>query len=135
MVDTFHDIPENGWQYENVIVDSFSVKQPDHYHQYYLNARIDGDYPYANLHVKLKITAPDSTVSEEVVSVKLAEKSGKWLGSGIGDVITFQVPILKRQELKQKGKYTVELEQYMRLENLPFIVSAGIKVEQQEEIF
>jgi gliding motility-associated lipoprotein GldH len=57
------------------------------------------------------------------------------VGSGLGDVITFQVPILHRKILNQKGKYTVTIAQDMRLESLANIVSAGLRVEQQEEIY
>jgi gliding motility-associated lipoprotein GldH len=135
LVDQFHSIPESGWHYEHTIIDSFEVTNPAFYHQYFLNLRVDGDYAYSNLHVKLITTAPDSSSREEILTVTLAEKSGKWLGKGLGDVLTFQIPILEKLELKQKGKYTVSLEQHMRLESLPHILSAGIKVEQQEEIF
>lgn len=135
MVDNFHDIPEEGWQYQNVVIDSFEVTNPHLYHQYYVNLRINGDYAYSNIHVKLTTISPDSSTKEEIIPILLAEKSGRWLGSGLGDVLTFQVPVMGKQEFKQKGKYTVKLEQYMRLEFLPNIVSAGMKIEQQEEIF
>ncbi|NBV56309.1 MAG: hypothetical protein EBR72_00655 [Bacteroidetes bacterium] len=69
------------------------------------------------------------------ISIPLAEKSGKWLGTGLGSTITFQEPILHRKLFDLHGKYYITLEQNMRLENLSNVISAGIKVNKQEEIF
>ncbi|MDA8886498.1 gliding motility lipoprotein GldH [Bacteroidia bacterium] len=135
MVDRYHDIPENGWQYEHIVTDSFEISEPGYYHLISANLRITGDYPYANIHLKVDITSPDGKTTKHKVPVELAEKSGKWLGSGLGDIVTFQTPIFHRKFLNQKGKYTFEITQDMRLETLPSVVAAGIRVEQQEEIF
>lgn len=135
LVDRYHELPEDGWQYEHIITDTFVVEKPGFYHQIFANLRISGDYPYANIYLKLNITKPDGTKKSEVITVDLAAKSGKWLGSGLGDVITFQSPILHRKYLDQKGKYTIEIEQNMRLETLANVLAAGIRVEQQEEIY
>jgi gliding motility-associated lipoprotein GldH len=135
LLDEHTSIKESGWQYHDSLHYTFEVTQKDHYHQLFANLRINSDYPYANLHLKLNITFPDSTQKEYKVPVQLAEKSGKWIGSGLGDIITLQAPILHRKLLNQKGKYHISVTQDMRLETLFHIVSAGIKVEQQEEIF
>jgi gliding motility-associated lipoprotein GldH len=135
LVDRYHDIPEAGWQYEQVVTDSFEVVKSDHYHQISANIRVTGDYPYANIHMKATITDPDGKSTEYKVPMPLAEKSGKWLGTGLGDVITFQTPILHRKLLTKKGKYSITIAQDMRLETLKSIRSAGVKVEQQEEIY
>ena len=132
LVDSFHELPETGWKYSEVLIDSFKVNNPDNYHQLLANIRINGDYQYANIYLKINITSPDSSQKEEIVTLTLADKTGKWLGSGSGDVITYQEPILGKQKFT-KGTYYVQLEQYMRLEMLPNVVSAGIKVEQLEE--
>lgn len=135
LVDRYHELPEDGWHYEHTVTDTFVVEKPGHYHQIYANLRVSGDYPYANIYLKLNITKPDGTQKSEILTVPLAAKSGKWLGSGLGDAITFQTPILHRKYLDQKGKYTIEIEQNMRLETLANILSTGIRVEQQEEIY
>ncbi len=134
LVDSFHELPESGWSYNNIVQDSLEVKEPEFYHQMFANLRISGDYNYANIFLKLTIIAPDSSQKEEVVTLDLADKTGKWLGSGIGDKITFQLPVLDKQKLKEAGIYRVKIEQYMRLENLQNVVAAGIMVEQLEEI-
>lgn len=134
LVDQYHSLPESGWHYKNIVKDTFQPETNYHY-QLYANVRINGDYGYSNLYTRLTIIAPDSATTKEVLNLRLAENSGKWLGSGIGDIITFQIPILDKKSFKQKGTYTVKLEQFMRLENLPNVVSVGIKVQKLEEIY
>ena len=135
LVDTFHELPANGWEYKHTVTDSFSIEKNNHYHYVAANLRVSSDYAYANIHLLLTILAPDGTTSERKIAVPLAEKSGRWLGSGLGDIITFQQPILHRKYFNQKGKYRVTIAQDMRLESLPNILSVGMHIEEQEEIF
>ena len=135
LVNTYHELPKTGWSYDEVLVDSFEVVNTDFYHQSYLNLRINGDYPYSNIIVKLTETDPNGKSTEEIVTVTLAEKSGKWLGSGLFNVITYQEPILGKRSFKSKGMYRIKLEQFMRKESLLHVSAAGVKVKQQEEIF
>ena len=135
LLDSFHDLQEDGWSYNEILNDTAIITNPGHYHQVYANIRINTDYPFSNIQLKLSITKPDSTTTSYPISVDLAEKSGKWLGSGLGSVITFQLPILHRKIFDQAGKYLIKLEQNMRLENVTNVISAGIRIDEQEEIY
>lgn len=135
LVDEYHSVPLSGWQYKDIITDSFEVIELGHYHQISANLRINGDYQYANMHLKMTITAPDSSIKTYNVPLELADKAGKWYGSGLGDIITFSLPIFHRKFLTQKGKYVVAIAQDMRLESVPNVLSIGLRVEQQEEIY
>ena len=132
LVDEFHPIDNEAWSYSELLTDTFSVSEEAYYHKLFINLRITGDYAYQNLYVKLKHTNSKGKKKEEIINLPLAEKTGRWLGSGMGDVITFQIPVLGKQKF-EKGKHTISLEQYMRLEQLPFVVAAGIRVEKTKE--
>lgn len=133
LVDTFHTVNKAGWAYDEVFTDSVTISNPDYYHQNAINLRINGDYAYSNLWIKLKIASQSGKVREEKLNLQLAEKTGKWLGSGLGDVVTFQIPVLGKYNFKESGTHTITVEQYMRLEKLPNVESVGIKIEQLEE--
>lgn len=119
----------------HILEDSVEILDPNFYYLLSANVRTTSDYAYSNIHLKLSIISPNGEKTAYKVPVTLAEKSGKWKGSGIGGVITLQSPILNRKLFNQKGIYHLVLEQNMRLENLPNVTSAGIRIEQQEEIF
>ena len=135
LVNSYLDLEEDGWSYDEILTDSVEIAQPDYYHQVLANLKINNDYSYANIQLKITLLKPDSTSQVFPISIPLAEKSGKWLGTGLGSTITFQEPILHRKLFDLPGKYYITLEQNMRLENLSNVISAGIKVNKQEEIF
>ena len=135
LVNSYLDLGGDGWSYEETLTDSVEIAHPDYYHQVLANLKINNDYSFANIQLKITLLKPDSTSQIFPISIPLAEKSGKWLGSGFGSTITFQEPILHRKIFDQSGTYHIALEQNMRLENLSNIISAGIRINKQEEIF
>ena len=135
LINQFHDLPEDGWEYENVVYDSFEVSNPNHYHLISSNLRIDGDYLYSNIHLKMILTDPEGISNTYKLPITLAEKSGKWTGSGLGNTLSYQLPVLHRKVLDKKGMYKVSIAQDMRIKNLMSVLAVGIKVEQQEEIY
>lgn len=135
LLDQFHEVPNGEWQYDQVYTDSFTVLNPDFYHQIYVNLRISSEYKYANIQLLISVTHPDGKTTKHELPIKLAEKSGKWLGKGLGDILTYQVPILHRKFLDQKGMYSFKIAQNMRVTPLKELLSVGIKVQQQEEIY
>jgi gliding motility-associated lipoprotein GldH len=64
----------------------------------------------------------------------LARKDGKWLGSGMGDLRNFTLPIETDFAVKDTGTYRVNLYQYMRRENLKGVRDVGIKVVKKDEV-
>ena len=135
LVNSYLDLGGDGWSYEETLTDSVEIAHPDYYHEVLANLKINSDYSFANIQLKITLLKPDSTRQVFPISIPLAEKSGKWLGTGLGSTITFQEPILHRKLFDLPGKYYITLEQNMRLENLSNVISAGIKVNKQEEIF
>ena len=135
IIDVFEELPSSGWEYDDAVEFEFEIEDISHYYQIWTNLQINGDYSYSNFFIKTSLTAPDSSVSEKEVELILAEKSGKWLGSGLGDIISFQLKNGAPISFKQKGKYHFRIEQYSREEVASNIKSIGIKVETKEEIF
>lgn len=135
LLDVYEDFPEGQWNYDQVLEMEFDIQDTSVYYQWFANLKINSDYEYSNFFMKMKVTAPDSNVSEEVIALTLAEKSGKWLGSGLGDALTYQIPISNKKVFKQSGTYKVTLEQHMRKEIIPNVLAAGLKLNKQEEIF
>jgi len=100
------------------------------YNAYYL-LRTAIQYPYYNLYLTRKITDPDSKVlAYDLVELKVSdETTGKPYGKGLGDLFDQKIPFLKNYEFKRSGTYTFEIEQSMRQDPLPFVMSIGIAIE------
>ena len=57
-------------------------------------------------------------------------KTGKPLGkSGIGDLYDHRFILLNNYKFKNKGKYRIVFEQFMRMDTLPGIMAVGLRVE------
>ncbi|MEO0331329.1 MAG: gliding motility lipoprotein GldH, partial [Bacteroidota bacterium] len=54
---------------------------------------------------------------------------GKPYGSGLGDIFSHQILALPGYQFDTAGMYQIRLQQYMRRDTLPEILSVGVRVE------
>lgn len=132
-------IPEGIWNvnypvvFETEIIDTVSL------HNVYINVRNTGMYPFSNLCLFLNTTFPDGTTQRDSIECILADERGKWLGSGLGDIWDNQILFSERVKFLQKGTYKFVFEQAQRygerayIENLPFIMDIGLRIERQDD--
>ena len=121
------------WQKENVASFKFEAKDTSQAHNLYINVRNTGDYAYSNLYLFVTLQGPNGSLLKDTIDCKLADKSGKWLGNGIGDLWDLQMPYIGGFKFAQKGEYVFSLEQAMRVENgLDGITDVGLRVETAE---
>lgn len=127
------DIPKGIWNLEYKPV--FTVDIPDTATRYniYVNVRHTMYYQFSNLWIRITSQLPDSTTTERRESLMLADKEGKWFGDCLGDICDFQKPIEQNVSFRQPGKYTFQIEQIMRTESLPFVMSVGLRLEKVEK--
>lgn len=135
IIDVFEDLPAEGWMYEDSVALEFEITDTTHYYQMFVNLQINANYGWENFFTKMTLISPSGESTSSSVELILAEKSGKWKGSGLGDIITFQEAIQKRKTFTESGTYQVIFEQNMREEPWENIKSIGIRIEKQEEIF
>jgi len=102
----------------------------------FLNIRHTSQYPFSNLWTFVNTTSPKGSTSIDTIECVLAQKDGKWLGSGLGDIWDFQTKIGTIQ-LEEIGLYNFKVEQAMRhgnlakIENLPGVMEVGLRIEYQ----
>lgn len=121
------------WLKENVASFKFEAKDTTLPHNLYVNIRNTGDYPYSNLYLFVTMQGPNGNLLKDTVNCILADNSGKWLGTGIGDLWDLQIPYIGGFKFAQKGEYVLSLEQAMRVENgLKGITDVGLRVEKSE---
>lgn len=127
-------LPAEGWHYKNKAAFDITIDDTTHYHNFFINLRINSDYEYSNLYVLMygKSPAGDSTVRR--IDLTLAAPDGKWLGKGTASVISYRIPIIQKYAPKP-GTYHFEIEQNMRVNTLPNVINVGIAVEKGDEIF
>lgn len=126
---------ENGvWKRENIAKFTVDIQDTTTFHNLYINVRNKGNYPYSNLYLFVTIQGPDGSQQTDTVNCVLADKRGKWLGKGIGDLWDLKLPYIGGFKFAQSGNYIFSYEQAMRVENgLKGISDVGLRIEKKKQ--
>ncbi len=94
----------------------------------FINVRNYSDYPYSNLYLFIHVTSPAGDEVTDTVNFLLADKRGRWLGRGIGDLYFTRLPYKQDILFPYKGIYRFDIAQGMRTD-LEGIRDVGVRVE------
>ena len=133
IVDTNVELDKHNWSYTEKVKIPLNIESEDIPCNLYLNLRHTSDYKYSNIFLLIHITGPDGKKSTERREFKLALPDGEWLGSGSGNLYSYQILFKENFKFPLKGKYIIELEQNMRDNPLDHITDAGIRVERVDK--
>lgn len=109
------------------VVDNIGIR-----YNLYADVRNSVSYPYSrffftyNLQDSSGVDLQKQLLTEHLFDAKTGKPFGK---SGIGDLYDHRFLLLKDYEFKNKGKYKVTFEQFMRMDTLPGILAVGLRVE------
>lgn len=127
--EAYQPIGEKGWNKDSIVIFNLELNDTIRNHNLYVNIRNKGTYPYSNLWLFLSIGSPDGKILTDTVEFSLAEASGRWRGSGIGDLHDNQILYKSSVYFPHKGEYTFQIKQGMRDNVLQGIRDVGIRIE------
>lgn len=122
-------IPESVWDNKNIVSFNIPVSDTASAHNIYLNIRNSGKYNYSNLYLFITTIAPNNNTLKDTLQIVLADRHGKWLGKGVGDIWFHKVPYKMNVRFPVRGIYQIEIEHAMRDKFLPEIYDVGVRVE------
>lgn len=132
----YKEFNSKAWYIADTASFDFQITDTTRRYNLKFNVRNNLDYPYARLFVNYKLSGPDKNVlSGKMISGFLFDqKTGKPFGnSGLGDIYDNQFPLLDNFKFNKKGTYHMRLHQFMRMDTLPGILAAGVRVEAVED--
>lgn len=137
VVEQNFDIPGDVWAASDKAVMEFDITDTVNQNNFYLNVRNTEAYPYSNLYVFVKTKFPNGKSSLDTVGCVLADPSGAWTGSGSGFLFSNQIHTNKvmykyNRRFPIAGRYTVEIEQAMRMDSLQGIKNIGLRIERTQ---
>ncbi|MFD0795528.1 gliding motility lipoprotein GldH [Mucilaginibacter litoreus] len=132
VIDQNMEIPNHNWTYVNRV--KYNVKIEDNTVPYnlYFNVRVTGNYRYSNMFALVKMTSPGKKTLTTRYEFKLANNDGQWLGSGSGNMYSYQIPLRKGFKFPAAGTWHFEIEQNMRDNPLREVTDAGLRVEKAQ---
>ncbi len=111
--DTYKSVP-NGWDKDSII--SFKINPPDSTNAYnlFVNLRNTNDYKYNNIYLIVEMVFPHGKTVKDTLEYRMADPSGKLLGTGLMDVKENKLWYKEDVVFKEAGEYTVNIQQAMR---------------------
>ena len=135
IIDEQFDMAEGAWHEDSLASFNFEIEDTTTVYFLDYNVRYAVNYPYYNLYVKYYLE--DSVgimISSELQELVLFDKkTGEPQGEGLGDLYDRNVRIFEEQKFGYSGAYTLKIKQFMRMQELPGILSFGVKIEIPKE--
>lgn len=130
--DEYVEIPEEGWHQDSTV--QFTVNISDASARYYveLSLRNNADYPKRNIWLFRSISSPKGLEYQDTAQYFLADEYGVWTGKGLGELKNSDFPYRRQAiQFKEKGKYTFNFTQAMRIQKLQGIEDIGLRIYKQ----
>ena len=126
-----YDIPDAKWFIKDTPSFTFEVTDTKATYNVFYNVRNNRDYLYHNLYLTHYLTNPNGKIIHQHLDeiILFDQVTGKPSGGGLGDIYDHKVLAFKDFKFTEKGKYKIEIRQYMRQNPLLDIVSAGFAIE------
>lgn len=126
----FRDLPSKGWNRYDTIYFTVPISTQEPLN-ITLESRNNGQYPYQNLWLFVSCKCDSIVLFSDTVEVVLADKLGKWKGSGWGSLYELSIPYKSNFRFPKSNKsYVFKVVQGMRDFDLQGIESFGLRIEQ-----
>lgn len=129
----YKTLDSSGWHQDSTIHFHAEISDTVRGHNLFLNIRNKGNYPNSNIWLFLEVQSPAGKFFTDTVEYVLAEKSGKWKGSGIGDLFDNQFLYCRNVVFDTPGEYQFMIRQGMRGKVLKGIHDIGLRIETQKQ--
>lgn len=129
VVDKNFEIAARNWSYTEKVQVPVVITNAKIGYNLFVNLRLTSQYKYSNIFLLIHFTGPDGKKVTERKEFTLARADGEWLGSGSGNLYSYQMLFKENYKFPAEGKYTFELEQNMRDNPLDYVSDAGVRVE------
>lgn len=127
------ELPDGVWNYPNLLNFEFEISDTLSVYNLDLEIEHSTDFPYQNLYSRIFTGFPSGNRLEKILSLELADKSGKWQGKCSGSRCKLNIPIQENAYFNQVGRYSLALEQYMRQDSLPGVFAVSLMVIKAEK--
>ena len=122
---------DKSWNTDSTIIFNCLIEDTTSQNQLIIQVRHTVEYEFQNLFLFIKSEKMDT------IEIQLANKEGKWLGKGVGDIRKLDFVYKDKEVFSKKGDLIIEIEQAMRygnfekIQQLKNIESIGFMIEKK----
>jgi len=131
--DTYSKTEGNAWKWSDIKTFEANMTDSIGLYNIIVNVRHNTSYPKSNLFVFLTTTAPTGISRRDTLEIKIADERGKWMGNGFSDVKLVSREYRKAVRFIVPGTYKFEIEQGMRMPEIP-VTDIGLRIEEFKEL-
>lgn len=124
------------WEKDSIVRFTFNQNDTIAPYNLFLNIRNNNEYPFNNLFLIVSLKQPDSLVKIDTLEYAMANPDGSLMGEGFSDVKESKLWYQENFIFKQKGEYTIEIQQALRetgsvsgVEELKGVTDVGFRIE------
>lgn len=125
-------IEGNAWKSAEPVEFEVEITDTNQAVNAYVNLRNTTDYGFSNIYLFLTTTFPNGKEAKDTLNCLLADKNGKWMGKGAGDLLDNRIMLKHNVYFNQKGKYKFSFEHGMRVDPLPNVTDVGFRIEKSD---
>jgi gliding motility-associated lipoprotein GldH len=123
-------IPGHSWKGNFAAKGSFDIKDTTVLYNMYIVLRHTDAYTYENIWLNVGLQPPGDSMHYTRYNVQLAKDATGWEGKGMDDIWEIRKLLeTNGQAFKKSGTWNFSLQQIMRDDPLPHMMSAGLRVE------
>lgn len=121
-------IPGSKWYHNFPVKGSFQISDTISPYNIYVVLRHTDNFPYSNIWLNLGFQNPGGQMQFRKINLELGDDAGGWMGAGMNDIWEVR-KLLFVQHFSKLGEYRYEINQIMRDNPLPAIMSVGVRVQ------
>jgi len=131
--ESHNSFEEKSWNTDSVITFNYNISDTLNSYEMSILVRHTVDYEYQNLFLFLSGDLNDT------IELELADKIGKWKGSGLSDIREFEYLFANNKVFSKKGNHSINIEQAMRfgaeekIQNLEHVSDIGLIIRKQND--
>lgn len=131
--ENYNSFEEKSWNSDSVLTFNYNISDTISLYEMSILVRHTVDYEYQNLFLFL------SGYLKDTIELELADKNGKWNGSGVSNIREFEYVFLKNKGHLTKGHYSINIEQAMRfgdkekIHNLEHVSDIGLIIRKEND--
>lgn len=125
----YKSIPKYKWYLNDTISFDVDIKDTLNYKNIFINIRNSTLFPKSNIWLFVNTTDTKGQIISDTINCYLADKTGKWLGSGFGDIFDNSFVLKENILFPHKGKYHFDIIHGLRDNPIKGINDIGLKIE------
>lgn len=127
----YYQLTKATWHQDSLLRFELDIKDSVQLYDLSFYVRNKGTYSFSNLWLFVSIYPPKGEHLADTLELTLSDPSGKWYGSGLGDLYDKQYPYKRQIFFPDTGKYVIDVKHGMRTKDgiLEGINNFGMRVE------